>query len=184
MNSKLACIKFKIERKCIKNGAREERRASIHKLEMEKNLLFHPKNSRSKSIPTINMDLRIEALKDMKEDLLMRRSKISDEITEDELELLLPVIELNYNDINRKIMANPIIVSVIPEVPKMRVSPRRMGFMDNISNNIEEEKQQNSSEQNNDRPSALPEQPKLKIVATFKYKTGNEIQNMPEEEEK
>ena len=33
MNSKLVCIRFKIERKSIKNGAREERRASIHKLE-------------------------------------------------------------------------------------------------------------------------------------------------------
>ena len=33
LNSKLVSIRFKIERKSIKNGAREERRASIHKLE-------------------------------------------------------------------------------------------------------------------------------------------------------
>jgi len=184
MNSKLACIKFKIERKCIKNGAREERRASIHKLEIEKNLLFHPKNSRSKSIPTINMDLRIEALKERKEDLLMRRSKISDEINEDELELVLPVIELNYNDIKRKIMANPIIVSVIPEVPKARVSPRRDNDMDNASAHIEEEKQQQSSSQHKEVILPVPEQPKLKIVSTYKYKTGNEVDNLPQEEEK
>jgi hypothetical protein len=43
VNSKLVCIRFRIERKYIKNGAREERRQSIHKLEMEKNLMFHPK---------------------------------------------------------------------------------------------------------------------------------------------
>ena len=80
VNSKLACIKFKIERKCIKNGAREERRASIHKLEQEKNVQFHPKRDRSKSIPMINMNLRLLALKDMKEDLLMRRGRMGDEI--------------------------------------------------------------------------------------------------------
>ena len=36
LNSKLVCIRFKIERKCIKNGVREERRQSIIKLEQEK----------------------------------------------------------------------------------------------------------------------------------------------------
>jgi|TARA_B110001450_G_C17498286_1_gene431187 hypothetical protein len=34
LNSRLVGIRFKIERKCIKNGAREERRQSIHKLEI------------------------------------------------------------------------------------------------------------------------------------------------------
>jgi len=71
VNSKLVSIRFKIERKCIKNEAREERRQSIHKLEMEKKVVFHPKKARSSSIPTINMNLRLKALKDMKEDLLM-----------------------------------------------------------------------------------------------------------------
>jgi hypothetical protein len=73
LNSRLACIRFKIERKCIKNAHREQRRQSIHKLENEKNLQFHPKKDRSKSIPSINMNMRLEALRDMKEDLLMRR---------------------------------------------------------------------------------------------------------------
>ena len=87
MNSRLVGIRFKIERKCIKNGEREKRRQSIHELEKEKNLNFHPKRDRSKSIPTINMNLRLEALKDIKEDLLMRKSKISDGINSDEDEL-------------------------------------------------------------------------------------------------
>jgi len=64
----------------IKNCAKEDRRQSIQKLEMEKNLQFHPKKDRSKSIPTININLRLEALKEMKEDLLMRKCKISEEI--------------------------------------------------------------------------------------------------------
>lgn len=59
LNSKLAGIKFKIDRKMIKQGARDERRLSIHKLEKEKNLSFHPKKDRSKSIPTININLRL-----------------------------------------------------------------------------------------------------------------------------
>jgi|DEB0MinimDraft_12_1074336.scaffolds.fasta_scaffold113127_2 hypothetical protein len=53
------------------------------------------------------MNCRLEALKDMKEDLLMRRCKISDEIEEDEPELKIPVMEYNYNDIKRKIMEKP-----------------------------------------------------------------------------
>lgn len=101
LNSKLAGIRFKIDRKMIKQGAREERRQSIHKLELEKNLQFHPKRDRSKSIPTINMNLRLQALKDMKEDLLMRRCKISDEIDDQELEINVRSMEYNFNNINR-----------------------------------------------------------------------------------
>jgi hypothetical protein len=119
----LACIKFKIERKCIKNGAREERRASIHKLEQERNIQFHPKRDRSKSIPMINMNLRLLALKDMKEDLLMRRGKISDEIDEEELELQVPVMEYNFNDIKRDLVEKPYIETVVPEILPKRYKP-------------------------------------------------------------
>jgi hypothetical protein len=87
LNSKLVCIRFKIERKCIKNGVREERRQSIIKLEQEKNLNFHPKKDRSKSIPIINMNIRLKALKEMKEQTLMKKSKIADEFNDDELVL-------------------------------------------------------------------------------------------------
>ena len=121
LNSKLVCIRFKIERKCIKNGAREERRQSIHKLEVEKNLLFHPKKDRSKSIPNINMNLRLKALKDMKEDIIIRRSKISDEIHEDEYELIVPVNHYNYNSIKREILEKPIEVTFTPQVRNKRV---------------------------------------------------------------
>lgn len=87
---------------------------------MEKNLVFHPKRDRSKSIPTINnMNLRLQALKDMKEDLLLRKCKVSDEIDENEFELKVPVLEYNFNDIKRKIMHRPLIMQVIkPELKK------------------------------------------------------------------
>lgn len=104
LNSKLVCIRFKIERKCIKNGVREERRASIHKLEQEKNIAFHPKRDRSKSIPIINMNLRLKSLKEMKEDMLMKKSRVGDEVNSHDLELRVPILEYNFNDIGRKIL--------------------------------------------------------------------------------
>jgi len=100
----LASIKFKIDRKLIKHGAKEERRNSIVKLEIEKNLQLRNKKDRSKSIPNISINLRVEALKDMKEDILMRQCKISDEILDDEMELVVPILEYNYNDIKREIL--------------------------------------------------------------------------------
>lgn len=69
------------------------------------------------------MNLRLEALKDIKEDLLMRKSKISDEINPDEEDLVLPVMEYNYNDINRFIMPEPIIVPIEIPVKKLRLIP-------------------------------------------------------------
>jgi hypothetical protein len=74
---------------------------------MEKNLIFHPKKDRSKSIPTINMNLRLKALKDMKEDLLIRRSKISEEVIPGEYAIEVPIMEYNYNFIKREIMEQP-----------------------------------------------------------------------------
>jgi len=68
------------------------------------------------------MNLRLEALKDMKEDLLMRRCKISDEIEANELMLIVPVMEYNFNDIKREIRPHPINVTLAPKVIQMRVS--------------------------------------------------------------
>ena len=86
---------------------------------MEKNLQFHPKKDRSKSIPTINMNLRLEALKDMKEDLLLHRCKISEEIDENDVEVVLPVLGYNFNDIKRKIMPQPRYVQEpVPKINK------------------------------------------------------------------
>jgi|APSaa5957512535_1039671.scaffolds.fasta_scaffold78511_1 hypothetical protein len=61
------------------------------------------------------MNLRLEALKDIKEDLLMRKSKISDEINSDEDQLILPVMEYNFNSIDRKIMDKPVLIPVVKE---------------------------------------------------------------------
>jgi hypothetical protein len=90
---------------------------------MEKNLIFHPKKDRSKSIPTINMNLRLKALKDMKEDLLIRRSKISEEIIPDEYAIEVPIMEYNYNDIKRSIMQEPKEELFIPVQKKLRLQP-------------------------------------------------------------
>lgn len=88
-------------------------------------MIFHPKKDRSKSIPTINMNLRLEALKDIKEDLLMRKSKISDEINPEEEQLILPVMEYNYNNMDREIMERPILVPDVAEPKRKRIVPEQ-----------------------------------------------------------
>jgi hypothetical protein len=67
-------------------------------------LNFHPKKDRSKSIPIINMNIRLKALKEMKEEILMKKSKIADEINDDELNCQVPVLYYNHNNILRKIL--------------------------------------------------------------------------------
>jgi|TARA_B110001450_G_C17498286_1_gene431188 hypothetical protein len=71
------------------------------------------------------MNLRLEALKDIKEDLLMRKSKISDEINPDEEQLILPVMEYNYNNMNREIMERPILVPDILVPKRKRIEPEQ-----------------------------------------------------------
>lgn len=46
-------------------------------------------------------------MKHMKEDLLLRRSQIKDEINKDDYELLVKVQPYCYNDIKREIMEKP-----------------------------------------------------------------------------
>ena len=116
LNSKLVCLRFKIERKCIKNEAREERRQSIIKLEQEKNLNFHPKRDRSKSIPIINMNIRLKALKEMKEEILMKKSKIAEEINDEDISCKVPVMFYNHNDIRRDILHKPFQILIKPEI--------------------------------------------------------------------
>ena len=70
-------------------------------------MVFHPKKDRSKSIPTINMNLRLKALKHMKEDLLLRKSKIQDEIGKDDLEIDVRVQPYSFNDMKRQIITEP-----------------------------------------------------------------------------
>ena len=59
----------------------------------------------------------------MKEDLLMRRGKISDEIDKEELELQVPVMEYNFNDIKRDLVEKPYIETVVPEILPKRYKP-------------------------------------------------------------
>lgn len=54
------------------------------------------------------MNLRLKALKHMKEDLLLRRSQIKDEINKDDYELLVRVQPYSFNDIKREILEKPI----------------------------------------------------------------------------
>lgn len=93
----------------IKQGAKEERRASICKLERERNLQFRPKRARAQSIPTMNAHLRLQALKDMKEDLLMQQEIV--EHNPNDLELRVKIHDYNFNDINREILIDPLLMA-------------------------------------------------------------------------
>ena len=66
--------------------------------------MFHPKRDRSKSIPIVNMNLRLKSLKDMKEDMLIKKSRVNGEILPKDFELKVPVHEYAYNDMQRNIL--------------------------------------------------------------------------------
>ena len=70
-------------------------------------MIFRPKKDRSKSIPVLNMNLKLKSFHDMKEDLLLKKSGIYDEIDKEDLEALVPILEYNQNNINRKILLMP-----------------------------------------------------------------------------
>jgi L-lysine 2,3-aminomutase len=78
---------------------------------------FHPKRDRSKSIPIINVNLRLKALKELKEDIQMKKNKVPREIENAEEELIVPVLEYSYNHIDREIMDHPIEKEIIPTKP-------------------------------------------------------------------
>jgi hypothetical protein len=131
------------------------------------------------------MNLRLQALKDMKEDLLMRKCKISDEIEENELELRIPVNEYNYNDVMRQILLKPIITTVQKdELKKRNPFPNQQdGEVKNVENIIEEEKHSGSQSESQDL--AGQQQMKLKMIYTYKYKTKYGpilIEDEPDEE--
>ena len=48
---------------------------------------FRPKKERSKSTPSLDMNMRLRCLKDIKEDLILNRSPLPNEILDEELEL-------------------------------------------------------------------------------------------------
>ena len=118
LDSKLVSFRFRIERKCIKVGARETRRASIHKLEVEKNIAFHPKRDRAKSVPFMNMNLQLKSLRDAKEDRLIAKSRVDGEILAADYEPRALVNEYNSNDMGRDLVPKPYRMLV-------RSSPRK-----------------------------------------------------------
>lgn len=134
-------------------------------------MLFHPKRDRSKSIPIINVNLRLKALKELKEDIQMKKNKVPHEIESTEEELIVPVLEYNYNYINREIMEHPIEKEIIPMKPKQRVSQQDVDddneFM--IPN-------ESLPESNQDKyVSLIPKKdylPYKKIIRCYKYKTS------------
>jgi hypothetical protein len=45
------------------------------------------------------MNIRLKALKEMKEEILMKKSKIAEEINDEEVNCFVPVMFYNHNDI-------------------------------------------------------------------------------------
>lgn len=68
---------------------------------------FHPKKERSKSTPSLNMNMRLKCLKDIREDLILNRTPVPYEIEEDELDSIIPIHSYNYNDMKREILLMP-----------------------------------------------------------------------------
>ena len=83
---------------------------------------FRPKKERSKSTPALNnMGMRLRCLKDIKEDLMMGRSPLPNEIRDSELELQIPVLAYNYNFIGREILPKALMIEeLVPKLKKRR----------------------------------------------------------------
>ena len=50
------------------------------------------------------MNIRLKALKEMKEEILMKKSKIADEINDEDTISVVPVLFYNHNSIYREIL--------------------------------------------------------------------------------
>jgi hypothetical protein len=107
IKQRVSSIRFKIERKEIKNEAKLEKKRSIHLLEIEKNLNFRPRRDRSKSIPYMSMKHRLKSLKEVKEDMQIQKCKLPEEFKSHDGMNPIRVQEFNYNDINREILVSP-----------------------------------------------------------------------------
>ena len=64
------------------------------------------------------MNLRLKSLKEMKEDMLMKKSRVGEELTSHDLELKVPIMEYDFNDIGRKILLEHYKMMVTKEQPK------------------------------------------------------------------
>ena len=59
----------------------------------------------------------------MKEDIIIRRSFVPNEILENEYELKVPLLPYNFNDINRDILEKPMMIEEIIQKKKKRYIP-------------------------------------------------------------
>jgi hypothetical protein len=105
INSKLLTIKYRIARQAIKDEARQERRNSIHKLEMEKNLNIRPQRSRSVSLGGAAQQIKV--LKVIKDALFDKELQNVREFHQGDFEIKVPTKEYSYNDMNREILSSP-----------------------------------------------------------------------------
>lgn len=64
------------------------------------------------------MNIRLKALKEMKEEILMKKSKIADEINDEDINCFIPVLFYNHNDIYRDILNKPAEIYIKPEIPE------------------------------------------------------------------
>ena len=60
------------------------------------------------------MNIRLKALKEMKEEILMKKSKIADEINDEDIKCFVPVLFYNHNDIYRDILSKPAEIYIKP----------------------------------------------------------------------
>ena len=66
------------------------------------------------------MNIRLKALKEMKEEILMKKSKIAEEINNEEVYCFVPALFYNHNDIHRNILSKPVEIFVKPEIAELR----------------------------------------------------------------
>ena len=69
------------------------------------------------------MNFRLKALKEMKEDIIIKRSFVPNEILECEYELKVPLLAYNFNDINRDILEKPVIIEEVVHKKNKRFIP-------------------------------------------------------------
>lgn len=60
------------------------------------------------------MNIRLKALKEMKEEILMKKSKIAEEINDEDVNCFVPVLFYNHNDIYRDILSKPSEIYIKP----------------------------------------------------------------------
>jgi hypothetical protein len=176
---RIVSIKFKMERRGIKSGLKEERKRSIFKLEQEKNLVFNPRKGRSQSLPNIHAQFRVKAIKEMREDILLAKYTAPNEFKQNETLSKVRVSQFNFNDIGREILEQPVEIEEVLRPASSHGNPsssnsqfNRQGsafgnykFARNTDSNKEEAKE---------------EEPRVirRLLFTRKYETSRQIEHI------